>query len=96
MTIEWSVFLSGFVFGAIIGAAYFYVLWRSVRMIAIGRFPLRAGLIGAVIRLTLLFGSFLVFLPSGPQPEAIIGWLAGFLLVRIASTGRARLDEKGR
>ena len=80
-------------FGLVVGAAYFWVLWRSVRAIASSNAPWRAALKGGGLRLALLCGCFAVLVLMGAKALELIAWLVGFLTVRFFTIKRSRLPE---
>ena len=82
-----------FMFGGLMGAAYFWALWHSARTITSSDRPWRAVVKSAGIRMGLLFGSFTVLVLLGARAEELIAWLFGFFLARIISIRlRSRSD----
>jgi len=79
--------------GLVVGAAYFWVLWRSVRAIATSNTPWHAALKGGGLRLALLFGCFTMLVLMGANAPELIAWLAGFLTVRFLTIKRSRLSK---
>jgi F1F0 ATPase subunit 2 len=85
MMIEILPFAFALLFGALIGAAYFWVLWRSARAITASQEPWRAAAKGGGLRMALLFGSFALLVLVGANATEILAWLAGFLLARLTA-----------
>jgi len=73
----------GLAVGLAAGAIYFAALWRSVRRLPGAARPVRALLLGALVRLALLLPALYLALQAGPA--ALLGALAGFLLARTAA-----------
>ena len=74
-----------FIFGGLMGPAYFWALWHSARTITSSDRPWRAVVKSAGIRMGLLFGGFTVLIFLGAQAEELIAWLIGFFLARVVS-----------
>jgi F1F0 ATPase subunit 2 len=80
-----------FAAGAVAGAIYLALLWRSVGRLADARRPVVALLSGMAFRLSLLLGAFYLLMDG--DPLRLVAALAGFLAVRIVVTrivGRPR------
>ncbi len=87
---EMVPFALALVFGCVIGAIYFWVLWRSSHLIVPSTTPWRAAIKGGGLRMTLLFGSFAILVLLGAHAAEILAWLLGFLLARLLAVNLTR------
>ena len=80
--------------GAALGALYLALLWAAVRALA-GRRPLAGFLALAALRAALILGALAGAAALGAGAAEIAAALAGFVLVRLAATRRARAGTVG-
>ncbi|RDD62252.1 hypothetical protein DRB17_08445 [Ferruginivarius sediminum] len=72
--------LAGLAGGAVVGAAYFAALWRSVRDLAGDTRPERRLLLGALARFACVLPA--IYLATRAGPEVLAGGIAGLLIAR--------------
>lgn len=87
------VFIPAGLFGALIGAAYFWLLWQSAQAIASSQRPWRVAVKSGGLRMALLFSSCAVLVLFGAQALELLAWLAGFLMARLLAVRIVRPAE---
>lgn len=73
-----------FAAGAIIGAAYFALMWWTLNQLIRARQPMRWVLWGAAVRIALVLPLF--YLVMAEQWQRLLACLAGFVVVRTLTT----------
>jgi hypothetical protein len=94
MMAELSILAAGFAGGAAFGLVYLALLKAGTRAIA-GPRPALAFTVLAALRAILVVGAVVGALALGAGAGALVAGLAGFVLVRVLATRRARSSDGG-
>ncbi|PWJ09786.1 ATP synthase subunit I [Jannaschia seohaensis] len=79
--------------GMAFGAVYLALIWSAAQRIA-GPRPVLAFVTLALARAALLLGSVIGALAMGANATGLLSALAGFVVLRVAATGRIRDAER--
>jgi len=82
-----------FVCGMVLGAVYFFSLWRATKTIINSQSLGVTFLFSRILSLFVLLGVFVLALASGVSASAAVAALLGFFSIRLAATRWARSNK---